>query len=74
VAVAGSSVIWLFIGASSQPGEFESGVVASLLGAAPAAVVGGVGTLLIVGLWGALFPDVRRADRLPKSSGQTLSG
>jgi MFS family permease len=64
-----SAVNWLFIGASAQLGEFESGVVAALLGAVPAAVVGGVGTLAIVALWALLFPEVRRADRLPEKTG-----
>jgi predicted MFS family arabinose efflux permease len=63
-----SAVNWLFIGASAQLGEFESGVVAALLGTVPAAAVGGLGTLVIVGLWAVLFPDMRRADRLPKSA------
>jgi MFS family permease len=61
-----SAVNLLFIGASNELGEFESGVTAAWLGAVPAAVLGGVGTCLIVVIWAALFPDLRRADRLDR--------
>ncbi|NOV02506.1 MFS transporter [Paenibacillus planticolens] len=50
----------LFIGTSNQLGEFESGIVAGFLGAAPAAFVGGIGTLVVAGLWMYLFPSLRR--------------
>jgi hypothetical protein len=59
-----SAVNSIFIGASNQLGEFESGVTAAWLGAVPAAVLGGVGTLIVVVLWAVLFPSVRQADRL----------
>ena len=59
-----SAVNSIFIGASNQLGEFESGVTAAWLGAVPAAVLGGVGTLVVVFLWAFLFPSLRRADRL----------
>ncbi|HTJ57539.1 MAG TPA: MFS transporter, partial [Devosiaceae bacterium] len=52
----------LFIGTSNQLGEFESGIVAGLIGAVPACVVGGIGTLLVVLLWTRLFPDLRKVD------------
>lgn len=48
----------IFIGASNQLGEFESGVTAELLGVVPAVVVGGVGTLVVVALWLRLFPEL----------------
>ncbi|MDR3473822.1 MAG: MFS transporter [Devosia sp.] len=54
----------LFIGTSNQLGEFESGTVAGLIGAVPACLVGGIGTLLVVLLWTRLFPDLRRVDTL----------
>ncbi len=54
----------LFIGTSNQLGEFESGIVAGLIGAVPACVVGGVGTLLIVALWTRLFPALSKVDTL----------
>ena len=59
-----TAVNTLFIGTSNQLGEFESGVLAALIGAVPAVVVGGAGTLLIVGLWIKLFPQLFNADRL----------
>lgn len=54
----------VFIGASNELGEFESGVTAALFGTVPAVVLGGVGTLAIVGVWAWKFPALRRADRL----------
>jgi hypothetical protein len=48
----------IFIGASNQLGEFESGVTAEWLGVVPAVVMGGIGTLLIVGIWMKLFPEL----------------
>lgn len=62
-----SAVSFLFIGASNQLGEFESGATAALMGVVPAAVLGGVGTLVVVGLWSVLFPALRRIDTLPKA-------
>lgn len=54
----------LFIGASNELGEFESGLVARILGPVGAAIFGGVGALVVTGLWAKLFPDLRKADRL----------
>ena len=54
----------LFIGTSNQLGEFESGIVAGLIGAVPACVVGGVGTLLVVLLWTRLFPALPKVETL----------
>ena len=59
-----AAVSSLFIGASNELGEFESGVVARFLGPVGAAVAGGVGAVLATGLWARLFPDLRKADRL----------
>ena len=59
-----SAVSSIFIGASNQLGEFESGVTAAALGAVPAAVLGGAGTLVVVLIWVFLFPAVRQVDRL----------
>ena len=68
-----SSVSILFIGASNELGEFESGTTAALLGTVPAVVVGGIGTLLVVGLWMKLFPALRRVDNYDDlSSGRTV--
>jgi len=59
-----SAVNGLFIGASNQLGEFESGVTAHFFGTVPAVVLGGVGTLVITGVWMKLFPGLARRDRL----------
>jgi uncharacterized membrane protein len=59
-----TAVNGLFIGASNQLGEFRAGAMASLIGAVPAVLVGGVGTLLITLIWIRLFPGLWRADRL----------
>ena len=59
-----SAVNMVFIGASNELGEFESGVVAQWLGAVPSVVLGGVGTVLVVALWAWRFPRLRDVDRL----------
>jgi predicted MFS family arabinose efflux permease len=58
------AVNFLFINASNQLGQFESGVTAALFGAMPAAVLGGVATIAIALLWMKLFPALRDVDRL----------
>ena len=58
------STSFLFINASNQLGQFESGVTAALLGTVPAAVLGGVGTIAIALLWMKLFPALRKVERL----------
>ena len=63
-----SAVNSLFIGASNQLGEFESGVTAAWLGVVPSVVVGGIGTLVIVALWMRLFPALRDVDRLESAA------
>lgn len=59
-----ASVSSVFIGASNELGEFESGVVARILGPVGAAIFGGTGAVIVTGIWAKLFPDLRRADRL----------
>jgi MFS family permease len=59
-----NAVDMIFIGASNELGEFESGLVAQWLGAVPAVVLGGVGTIMVTVLWAWLFPELRKADRL----------
>jgi MFS family permease len=61
-----SAVSGLFIGASAELGEFETGVVARLLGPVGAAIFGGVGSLIVTGAWARMFPSLRRADRLDR--------
>jgi MFS family permease len=58
------AVNFLFVNASYQLGEFESGITAALLGAVPAALLGGIGTIVVALLWMKLFPTLRRVERL----------
>jgi hypothetical protein len=58
-----SAVSMLFIGASNELGEFESGITAAILGTVPAVVLGGICTLVVVGVWMKLFPALRKVDR-----------
>jgi MFS family permease len=59
-----ASVSYLFIGASNELGEFESGVTAALFGPVGAALFGGIGSLIVTGAWIKLFPALFKADRL----------
>jgi MFS family permease len=59
-----SAVNALFIGTSNQLGDFESGAVAALVGAVPAVVFGGCGTIAVALLWMWLFPELRRVQKL----------
>jgi MFS family permease len=54
----------IFIGASNQLGEFESGATAALFGAVGSVLLGGVGTLLVAAAWWRLFPALARRDRM----------
>lgn len=63
-----SAVNMLFIGASNEFGQFESGITAQWMGTVPAVIAGGVGTLVVVALWTLLFPALRRVDRLTQES------
>jgi predicted MFS family arabinose efflux permease len=63
-----SAVNSLFIGASNELGEFESGLTAQWWGAVRAVIYGGIGSLIITGLWSAWFPELRRADQLTAES------
>ncbi len=59
-----AAVNLVFIGASNEFGEFESGLTAAWFGVVPAVVAGGVGTCVVVALWALLFPALREVDRL----------
>lgn len=59
-----SAVNSLFVNASNELGEFESGLTAQWWGAVRAVVIGGIGSLVITGLWSAFFPRLRRAGAL----------
>jgi len=65
-----SAVNAVFIGASNQLGEFESGATAALLGPVASVVAGGVGTGLVVALWVRLFPDLAHHDELTQRRGE----
>lgn len=64
-----NAVDMIFIGASNELGEFESGLAAQWLGTVPAVVLGGVGTILVTVLWARMFPELRRADKLAGTRG-----
>ncbi|WP_420238492.1 MFS transporter [Telmatobacter bradus] len=59
-----SAVNSLFIGASNELGEFESGLTAQWWGAVRATIFGGVGAMVVSGLWASCFPSLRNADQL----------
>ena len=67
-----NAVNMLFIGASNELGEFESGLTAQWLGPVRAVIAGGVGTLLVVLAWSRLFPELRGLDRMPTESRTAL--
>ena len=63
-----SAVNYLFIGASNEVGDFESGVTAQWWGAVRAVVIGGIGSIVVTGLWSRLFPTLRQVDQLTEDS------
>jgi MFS family permease len=67
-----SAVSYLFIGASNEFGEFESGATAQWWGAVRAVVVGGIGSMMVTGVWAMLFPSLRSVDELSAESLQPL--
>jgi predicted MFS family arabinose efflux permease len=65
-----SAIHVLFVGCTNELGEFRAGLLASMFGAVPAALAGGIGTLVIVALWTRLFPSLRKVDRLSEVTAQ----
>ena len=61
-----SAVSAVFIGASNELGDFESGITAKWWGTVRATVIGGLATLVVTGLWARWFPMLWKMDRLPK--------
>jgi MFS family permease len=59
-----NAVEMIFIGASNEVGQFESGLTAQWLGAVPAVVLGGIGTLIVTALCAWSFPELRRVDEI----------
>jgi hypothetical protein len=64
-----SAVNSMFTSTSNQLGQFESGVAAALFGTMPAVVIGGVGTLIVAGLWMRWFPGLYQRDGLTSRTG-----
>jgi MFS family permease len=69
-----SAVNSLFLGASNELGEFESGLTAQWWGAVRAVVIGGIGSVVVTGLWTVWFPSLRRADALNADSLMAADG
>jgi MFS family permease len=69
-----SAVNSLFVGASNELGEFESGVTAQWWGAVRAVVAGGLGALAITGIWSVLFPELRAIEQLTEGSLRQVVG
>ena len=63
-----NAVNMLFIGSSNELGEFRAGTSAAWFSAVPAAVLGGVSTLIVVGLWSRIFPTLRNVDRFEEAT------
>ncbi len=59
-----NAVDMIFIGVSNELGQFESGLTAHWFGTVPAVVLGGVGTLVVIGIWAWAFPELRNADQI----------
>ncbi|MEO8668422.1 MAG: MFS transporter [Bauldia sp.] len=68
-----SAVNMVFVGASNELGEFRAGTVAALIGVVPAVVLGGIGTVIVAGLWSVWFPGLRTARRLDIPEVTTLA-
>ena len=69
-----NAVDMIFIGASNQLGEFESGLTAAWFGTVPAVVLGGVGTLVVIAIWAWKFPELRQADQVSGFAVEPSSG
>lgn len=59
-----NAVDMVFIGASNEFGEFESGLTAQWLGAVPAVVLGGIGTIVVTAIWAWRFPELRKVEQV----------
>jgi MFS family permease len=62
-----NAVDMIFIGASNELGQFESGLTAQWFGAVPAVVLGGLGAIIVTVVWAWMFPELRRADSLTRA-------
>jgi MFS family permease len=59
-----SAVNSMFIGVSNEVGQFESGITAQWFGAVRAVILGGIGAMVVTGLWAWMFPQLRRVQQL----------
>jgi MFS family permease len=59
-----NAVDMIFIGASNELGQFESGITAQWFGAVPAVILGGIGAIVVTGFWAWMFPQLRRVNEL----------
>ncbi len=69
-----TAVNMVFIGASNELGEFRAGTMAAMIGAVPAVVIGGIGTIAVAALWALRFPKLRRIDSLAVPDRRRLPG
>jgi MFS family permease len=69
-----NAVDMIFIGASNELGQFESGLAAHWFGTVPSVILGGIGTLVVTALWAWWFPALRRADSFPATPGPDPTG
>ncbi|HEY1677022.1 MAG TPA: MFS transporter [Candidatus Sulfotelmatobacter sp.] len=67
-----TAVDMIFIGTSNEFGQFESGITAQWFGTVPAVVLGGIGTLIVIGLWAWWFPELREAGALHSITAESL--
>lgn len=67
-----TAVDMIFIGTSNEFGQFESGLTAQWFGTVPAVVLGGIGTLIVIGLWAWWFPELREAGALHSITAASL--
>lgn len=65
-----NAVNMVFIGASNELGEFRAGTMAHGIGAVPAVIVGGIGTIAVAAVWAGLFPTLRKIDNLDAPTGR----
>ncbi|MCD2182429.1 MFS transporter [Rhizobium sp. GN54] len=69
-----TAVNMVFVGASNELGEFRAGTMAAMIGAVPAVVIGGIGTIVVSALWALWFPKLRRIDSLAVPDRRRLPG
>ncbi|MBB3135277.1 MFS family permease [Rhizobium pisi] len=65
-----NAVNMVFVGASNELGEFRAGTMASIFGAVPAVIIGGIGTLAVAAIWASSFPKLRAIDTLDAPTAQ----